>query len=585
MRASLILVSVLAALVAASCGEGNDAQPGANPLPDGSTSGSEGGPGADGGQQAEPHTPGERFELTTTKYPVPTGGIGLYGFAFRSRQNGYENERDEFWVLEDMTGDGVPDLVITTVIREVRGTASVDQLYDETFGYPSAPHWRVHTGSADGFALNYVTWGLPASGGRVGRGYHRATNQTYVDRAENERGVPNKEGDEAWTLQDMDGDGRPDLVVTGAAAQLDKVGYVFRVFDHDSTPVWKVYRNNGAGFDTTAERWPVPKTPVWNTFAGLAAPSSMMPWDYTTHYWDLRDIDGDKRPDLVVYATVEKNPDSSYRVRVPGHPTTPHWEVYRNDGHGFAATPTSWPLPKQRGHGDEGLSGPTRVGIYEGDNAWTLLDMDGDGRQDLVVSAVRSRTMKALGYPSESHWEVYRNDGTRFDPVFSKWRLPRGGTSNGGFPEVASSVASVAGDDVWSTVDIDGDSKPDLVVTGEFKDGTKPGIYNLGRSANDSHWMVYRNGGQGFADEGKRWDLPNNGGLREVGFITTAGAGAKVGDEGWALFDLTGDKQPELVRLHTSIQDPRRPGIADATIPQVSGFGAGPHWLVHRNVP
>src|SRR5262245_34606663 len=103
---------------------------------DGQGGGGDGGADGDGGPD---ETPGERFELTPQEQMHPIGGIGVAGFASLDLQDGFRNIADEYWVTEDMTGDGTPDLVVTTVIRDVLGTEDVKDIFDEPYGYPSAP--------------------------------------------------------------------------------------------------------------------------------------------------------------------------------------------------------------------------------------------------------------------------------------------------------------------------------------------------------------------------------------------------------------------------------------------------------------
>jgi len=146
--------------------------------------------------------------------------------------------------------------------------------------------------------------------------------------------------------------------------------------------------------------------------------------------------------------------------------------------------------------------------------------------------------------------------------------------------------ASASNDQVWDTTDIDGDGKPDLVVTGEFESGVAPDVYNLGRAGDSPHWKVYRNTGTAFESQAKDWALPV-GGRRDRGYWFTHeywGQSKKIGDDDWDLLDVTGDGRPELVRLATVIEDPLSPG-GPYTIPRVQGYGASPHWLVYQNVP
>ncbi|WP_394846925.1 FG-GAP-like repeat-containing protein [Pendulispora brunnea] len=579
----LLLVTFLGAL-AVACGSKSDDSPGDDP------------PGHDN------PVLGEKFELSPIEYTLPVAGMRLAGIYTTANQGAYTTEGDEFWSLRDMNGDKYPDLVITTNIRQVLSEEpGDDNILDEVFDLSASPNWHVYLGGPEGFRKDFIQWSVP-QGGRTARGFNRMAMQGGTDRIHNSHGQVNKQGDLAWVVRDMDGDGKPDLVATGSAEELVQVGYIFRVFGGDAEPpYWRVYLNNGSGFSKEPTKWLVPKTPVWDTFAGLSLEASSVRANYKTQVWEMRDMNGDKRPDIVAYGKVEEvkpGPDAGaggFRARPPGQPNAPHWDVYLNDGKGFSATATPWTLPKQRGVGDDGLngtSGPTVGQTEDGDNTWTLLDITGDGKQDLVITASQiSFQMKAFGYPSTAHWEVYANTGTGFESM-KQWPLPRGGLGAGGFSATAISSANVPGDKVWRTVDIDGDAKPDLVVTGEFSAGADPGVYNLGRQGDNPFWRVFRNKGDSFEseNEGKEWKLPQPGGLRDHGFATTESlfgneGDKKIGDENWTLLDLTADGQPELVRLSDVIEDPRNPGNPSATIARVQGYDRAPHWTVHKNVP
>ncbi len=527
---------------------------------------------------------GDRFETAAVEFGVPAGGIKISGIASLSRQSGYENVGDEYWVVRDLTGDGVPDLVITTVLRDIKSQISVDDIFDEVYGYPTASVWRVYPGNATGFATTFVAWTLPA-GGRTARGFNRAQRSGGGARNRNDINDLNKLGDEAWTLQDMDGDRKPDLVVTGVATDQATVGPVFQVYGAPSSPHWKVYKNTGAGFSTTATTWAIPTAYQWDTFAGLSTESSAAFDQYHGALWTLRDMDGDRKPDLVAYAEVQKVTGATvtYRARTFGQPATPHWDVFLNKGSGFAPTATPFNLPRQRGLNDDGLNALAGAGTKDGENNWVTDDINGDGKPDIIVTGSQlGLKMKAPGYPSSSHWEVYLNNGASFEPI-TTWALPAGGSGSSGFLTVSSPGVNIAGDHAWATFDINGDGKLDLVVTGEFTAGGMAGVYGLGRLGNDPQWRVHLNTGAGFVIEGKQWKLPA-GGNRTLGFNNTFGTGAKVGDESWALLDMNSDRQPELLITSNTIERPDSPG-SGFTLSVVNGLGAKPHWRVYKNVP
>lgn len=543
-----------------------------------------GGPGDDddgGDDDGHPNDePGARFEATATAWTLPTGGTAIASFPALSRQNDFENVGDEYWTTTDLTGDGIPDLVITTLVRDVEGDDAED-VFDETYGYPAQPVWHVYPGSKTGFAAQPTSWTLPM-GGRIARGYFRPANQTGAERQLNGDGIFNKQGDEAWVLRDMDGDGKPDLVITGVATELVQLGYVFRVPGFGNTPHWRVYRNTGSGFSTSAMDWAIPGIPA-EDFGGLSTASSSVIALYTHALWTLQDLSGDGKPDLVVTAKVDQPMPGKARAVALGYPAAPRWEVYLNTGAGFATQPTSFALPPQRGTVTQGLYVLSGAGNADGDNAWASFDINGDARPDLVVTGtLLNQAMKAPGYPADSHWEVYLNSGTGYGAL-TLWPLPRGGDGAGGFNATSSAGRNVAGDDAWNTRDLHGDGKPDLIVTGEFVAGTSAGVYQFGRLANTPNWQVYRNTGTGFEAEPARWDLPM-GGLQQFGFNVTSGTGLKIGDQNWSLLDLDGDHQPELAVIADVIERPDSPGF-EITMPIAPGHPTHAAWQVFRNIP
>ena len=62
--------------------------------------------------------------------------------------------------------------------------------------------------------------------------------------------------------------------------------------------------------------------------------------------------------------------------------------------------------------------------------------------------------------------------GTHFAATSTAWTLPVGAPGSYGFDEIANSY--------WSTMDLDGDGKPDLVVTN-------------GASESNRRWLLYKN--------------------------------------------------------------------------------------------
>jgi hypothetical protein len=73
--------------------------------------------------------------------------------------------------------------------------------------------------------------------------------------------------------------------------------------------------------------------------------------------------------------------------------------VYLNDGNGFASTPTAWTLPSL---GTCGFSQGTIGNLQLGNVAYSTLDMNGDGKPDLVIT----RTATLCSAPVTG-WQVY----------------------------------------------------------------------------------------------------------------------------------------------------------------------------------
>ncbi len=540
----------------------------------------------DGGAGPVVKGPGTRFETTVTAWSLPAGGLKLNGFNATANQTTWEQLGDQYWLTRDLTGDGLPDLVVTTVIR----TQDAQNDYDEPFDYPANPHWLVYPGTATGFAPTAVRWSVPKAGGVVDRGFNRIQNQEATGgldaRIKNDHGEFNFVGDQAWRVFDIDGDRRPDLVVTGVAQEIVMVGPVFRVFGSTGAASWKVYKNNGSGFDAAAVDWHVPSNPQWDTSSGLANAASGFVTSYRTNLWTYGDLDGDAKPELIAYADVQMvgtGASATWRSISPGFPAAPHWNVFKNTGSGFSDMPQSWALPVQRGLKNVGLSSVTGSGKEVGEHAWTVADLDGDAKPDLLVTgSVVGGDMKAIGYPGDAHWELYPNTGSGFGGQVL-WALPPGGTGRGGFFATANTAATQNGDMSWSTVDLDGDGKRDLVVTGQLFATPAQKVFQYGRQANDPQWLLFRNTGAGFAQTNVKWVTPA-GGLLEVGFPSVSGAGAQVGDQSWELLDLDGDKHPELVVSATTIEDPENPG-GGQNIKVVPGYGTTPRWMIYWNRP
>ena len=216
---------------------------------------------------------------------------------------------------------------------------------------------------------------------------------------------PSGDPGDHWQMADMDGDGRPDLVL--------------------------IQSRNGTGtgrvevhFDTAASGFQHRGGDWGSTFATDGGD----PGDH----WQMADMDGDGRPDLVLI----RSGDGTGTGRVEVH--------YDTAASGF----------QHRG-GDWGSTFATDGPSGDPGDHWQMADMDGDGRPDLVL--IQSRNGTGTG-----RVEVH------FDTAASGFQH-RGG-------DWGSTFATDGGDpgDHWQMADMDGDGRPDLVLI-RSGDGTGTG--------------------------------------------------------------------------------------------------------------
>ncbi|MCR9159672.1 MAG: hypothetical protein NXI35_03260 [bacterium] len=328
-------------------------------------------------------------------YPTSdaTGGVGTSHWdVFAGGPDGFADDptawslpyaeqafSDLFHVTTDMTGDGVPDLVVHYPTS------------DATDGV-GATHWDVYPGGADGFADDPTAWSLPYAEQAFSDSFHVTT--------------------------DMTGDGIPDLVLHYPSSEAtDGVG----------TTHWDVYPGAPGGFDDDPIAWSLPYAE--QAFADL--------------FHVVSDMTGDGIPDLVLHYPTSDATD--------GVGTT-HWDVYPGGPDGFADDPIAWSLP----YAEQAFADLFHV----------VSDMTGDGIPDLVLHYPTSDATEGVG---TSHWDVYPGgpDGFADDPT--AWSLP---------------YAEQAFADLFHVVsDRTGDGIPDRVLHYPTSDATE--------GVGTSHWDVY----------------------------------------------------------------------------------------------
>jgi len=516
------------------------------------------------------HSFAQGFAPNAVNWPLPQGGSTYdtvsYGFYTTSVQTISGLAGDQ-WTTIDMNGDGLPDLVVTGTNT---GTNS-----SQGFGLQqNTPYWQVYLNTDTGFSATAIQWALPAGG--------------YVDNTSTNNGFFavsgggfGGAGSNAWSTIDMDGDGKPDLVVTAAESSNNSV----ILGSGPGNGYWCVYHNTGSGFSTSPVIWKVPDGGTIATGSvplGFNVTSQSYALYTNSQVWSTIDINGDGKPDLVVTG---KNFGFGH-PSIIGQGSSPHWNVYLNTGNAFADTAINWPVPATGGYYDTSqtdwsynlLSNPGAVNNQC--NTWTTMDINGDGRPDLVVTA-QGNGSKLLGFAigNNPYWQVYLNTDSGFSSTALNWALPAGGyvddsATSYGFYQVSNTGAVYNHCNAWTTIDINGDHKPELVVTA-VGNGNLPLVFGAGLNP---QWQVYANTGTGFTLSATNWQVPAGGYIDYsdslYGFYETSQSGSyRPNSDSWSVLDMNGDGTPDLVV--TSAGD----GMNTVEF----GLPANPHWKVYLN--
>ncbi len=195
--------------------------------------------------------------------------------------------------------------------------------------------------------------------------------------------------------------------------------------------------------------------------------------------WVTFDIDGDGLVELVQTA----DPTTG---KVWGAGTAAQsWKVYKKDGWGFSQTPIIWPVPDS-GHID-GFDSATGGGAGR---QWVTLDLDGDGKPDLVQTSIPSANKVWGAGTSSPYWKLYRNLGAGFATTATNFAVPDGG-ADGFF-----AITSGSSNRYWTLLDLDGDARLDLVQTADPATGDVWGAAPLQRGgtgkSSTPYWKVFR---------------------------------------------------------------------------------------------
>ncbi|HTJ45361.1 MAG TPA: hypothetical protein VL463_24820, partial [Kofleriaceae bacterium] len=217
----------------------------------------------------------------------------------------------------------------------------------------------------------------------------------------------------------------------------------------------------------------------------------------------LVDLDGDRAEEVVVTS-----------LCADGAVGTSEWRVGTS----------SWALPP--GFAARAFWGTSNDDCNAGPR-YVLADLTGDLRPDLVVTSTCDQS--TVG---SDHWLVYANTGAGFASTAISWPLPSGFASRA-FDHAHSDACGTAAP-IFALEDLDGDHRPDLVVTSACDQS----------SLGTDHWNVYANTGSAFS-AATSFALPS--GFATRAFIDDHEDTCATVAPRFALVDLDGDRAEEVV--------------------------------------
>jgi len=339
------------------------------------------------------------FSATPQQWNIPTLGSYEYMIAYNSHN------------VIDFNGDGKPDMI------DAGDNGNV-------FLNGSQKYWKVYLSAGSGFSAVPLQWNIPNLGSYE---YMVAYNSHNVI--------------------DFNGDGKPDLIDTGDDGD---------VFVNGSQKYWKVYLNNGSGFNAAPVQWNIP---ALGSYEYMVA--------YNSH--SVIDFNGDGKPDLI---------DSGDNGNVFLNGSQKYWKVYLNTGSGFSTTPVQWNIPN--------------LGSYEYMIAYgshSVIDFNGDGKPDMI-DAGDDGDVFVNG--TQKYWKVYINTGSGFSATPIQWNIPNIG-----------SYEYMVAYNSHNVIDFNGDGKPDMIDAADNGD--------VFLNGSQKYWKVYLNTGSGFGATPIQWNIPNLG--------------------------------------------------------------------------
>lgn len=357
-------------LLAALCACGDDGAASTDPG-HGSTSGEgtdttqtpqTGADGSTGGVEQEPCTPIGFTQHSTFVLPPGLGPLD------NARSGGDCDEGLDRWVVRDMDGDGLRDLVVTT------------ECDDETPG----ASWTVYPGTPSGFSAESFEWALPDSHGEPD--YYGGMGCSTCK----------------YQVRDVDGDGVQDMLVAYVLAELDD-GH------------WWLHRGTETGFDHDGIPYPLPPGnmllwSVGDSHCFVPPPTQSDQW-FPEFF--VEDYTGDQRLDLIVEPECDASTDPPAVV-----------DVYTGGPTGFAAAPTAWSMPQPQPTTCESSTLDSGVFDLDGDGRLEYVDPQGcHGTEECAPSQWLVYEPRADGFTAEPiEYEVPSNVACRglVDPPSSR---------------------------------------------------------------------------------------------------------------------------------------------------------------------
>jgi Secretion system C-terminal sorting domain/FG-GAP-like repeat len=506
------------------------------------------------------------FSISAINWSLPPGGT-IFNSVYRSFDDFYDGgtgntNGSQTWNTIDMNGDGKPDLVVLTEMQ--------NSIYN-VFGIGANPYWKVYLNTGTEFSSVAINWSLP-QGGTIFNSVNRSFDNLY------DNGTGNTDGSQTWSTADMNGDGKPDLVVI-----TEMQGGFYNVFNLSTNPVWKVYLNSGNGFAASPINWTLPAggniyNSVSRSFDALFETGNGN--SNGSQAWYTTDINGDSKPDLVVYLERQSGVNNVFNVS-----SNPYWKVYLNTGSGFSVSENNWSLPPG-GHIYNSVNRSFNnfyengSGNTDGSQAWSTTDMNGDGKPDISIYLERQNGLyNVFSLTNNPYWKVYLNTGSGFSATSTIWSLPSGGRIFNGVNQSFNAFSengtgNTNGSQAWNVADMNGDAMPDLTVYKE----RQAGYFNVYDVGNNPYWKVFLNSGSGFSFTATNWQLPAGGTIynsvnRSFDAFYDNGTGNTDGSQAWSVIDMNGDSKLDL-----AVYQERQNGISN-----VFDVANNPYWKVYLN--